>query len=240
MADENSSGRKPSMIANSVKFHRALILLGMAAGAAVAQLPGPAPRDAVRELQSKYQQERAEADKSGLTKKFAPEWFARAEEFAKKGEAALTAGRLLEAREDYHKARWMLPAWPPGLPEHIVRIFGDAKPLRHLEPVTSIAFSPDGSRMATAGKDGVVKMWDAGTGRLLFDYTGHTDAVRGIAFSPDGRQMASSGGDKFISLWDPATGKEVRKLTGLPDFANSVAYSPDGKHLAAACADRNV
>src|SRR5262249_32670968 len=144
------------MIAVPAKFYRGLVLLGLASGVAAAQLPGPSPRDAVREVQSKYLQERADADKTGLTKKFAPEWFTRADEFAKKGEAALAAGRLLEAREDYHKARWLLPALPIGLPEHVARIFGDAKPLRHLDAVTSIAFSPDGARMATAGKDGVV------------------------------------------------------------------------------------
>src|SRR5207253_9645898 len=85
--------RKCSMII------RALILLGVAAGFVAADQPLTA--DAVREVQAKYQQERADAEKAGLTKKFAPEWLTRADGLAKKGEAALAAGRLLEAREDF-------------------------------------------------------------------------------------------------------------------------------------------
>ena len=153
----------------------AFVLTAVLASVALAQVPGPSPRDVVREIQGKYLQERAEADKTGISKKFAPDWFAWADEFAKKGDAALAGNRFLEASEDFQKARWLLPALPLGLPDHVVRIFGDAKPLRHLEAVTSVAFSPDGARMATAGKDGVVKVWDAGTGRQLLEYAGHTE-----------------------------------------------------------------
>src|SRR5262245_46766569 len=133
-----------------------LALLGVAAGLVVAQQSPPLKPEAVRELQAKYQEERAAAEKDGRTKQFAPLWFARAEESAKQGEAALATGRFLEAREDFHKARWQLPALPPNFPAHVARIFGEAKPMRHLDAVMALAYSSDGSRMASGGKDGVV------------------------------------------------------------------------------------
>ncbi|HZT81069.1 MAG TPA: hypothetical protein VFA26_12635, partial [Gemmataceae bacterium] len=102
----------------------ALCLFGAAAGLALADAPRPLTPEAVREEQSKFRQERAAADKDGLPKKFSPEWFDRADAFAKRGAAALQAGRLLEAREDFRKARWQLPALPPNFPAHVARIFG--------------------------------------------------------------------------------------------------------------------
>src|SRR5262245_18790855 len=109
----------PSMTALPVKALRrlALVLTAVLASAALAQLPEPAPGDGVRKIQAQYQAERTEADKTGLAKKFAPDWFAWADEFAKKGDAALAVNRFLEASEDFQKARWLLPALPLGLPD---------------------------------------------------------------------------------------------------------------------------
>jgi WD40 repeat protein len=119
----------------------------------------PAGADSIREQQSKFKNDRASAASSGLTKMFGPEWYDRADAFAKQGEEALAANRLVEAREDFRRARWNLPAPPPGLPENISRIFGDGR-LRHTDWVQAVAFSPDGQRLATGSQDSTVKIWD--------------------------------------------------------------------------------
>src|SRR5262249_9537302 len=146
--------------------------------------------DAVRDLQARFRQERSAADADGLTKKFSPEWYQRADELARRAEEALSAGRLVEAQDLFRQARWNLPALPANLPEHVVRIFGDGR-LRHTHVVQSLAFSPDGRRLATAGQDGTIKVWDMDTGREVTHYAGHADDVRTVAFSPDGKWIAS-------------------------------------------------
>ena len=55
-----------------------------------------------------------------------------------------------------------------------------------------MAFSPDGRRLASAGWDRTVKVWDAATGQEALTLTGHTEPVWSVAFSPDGRRLASA------------------------------------------------
>src|SRR4029077_11190483 len=105
--------------------------------------------DAVRDQLKSYQTERAAADTSGLAKKFSPEWYQKADNFAKRGEEALDGGRLVEALDNIRQARWHLPGLPATLKEHVARIFGDVR-LRHTGEVYAVAFSPDGQRLATA------------------------------------------------------------------------------------------
>src|SRR5262249_51806573 len=86
----------------------ALALSGIAGVALLggAEAPKGPTVDEVRDLEGKYKAERAAAESAGLTKVFSPEWFSRADDFAQSGQAALAAGRLLEARESFRKARW--------------------------------------------------------------------------------------------------------------------------------------
>jgi WD40 repeat protein/serine/threonine protein kinase len=104
----------------------------------------------------------------------------------------------------------------------------------HGQPVTSVAFSPDGQLLASAGQDGTMKVWEAATQKVLYSLKGHSSAVTRVAFSPDGGFIASAGLDKAIKLWDAASGKESRTFKGHAGPVSSIAFSPDGQRIAAA------
>jgi len=110
----------------------------------------------------------------------------------------------------------------------------------HADRVSSIAFSPDGSILASGSGDETIKLWDVSTGRVLRTLTGHTDTVRSVAFSPDGQTLASGSFDNTIKLWDVGTGRELRTLTGHTNAVYSVAFSPDGQMLASGSYDHTI
>ncbi|RMH21058.1 MAG: hypothetical protein D6698_03215, partial [Gammaproteobacteria bacterium] len=79
----------------------------------------------------------------------------------------------------------------------------------HIYPVRSVAWSPDGSKVATASDDYTAKIWDAATGTELATLSGHTDAVFSVAWSPDGSKVATASRDNTAKIWDAATGTEL-------------------------------
>jgi WD40 repeat protein/serine/threonine protein kinase len=115
------------------------------------------------------------------------------------------------------------------------------KPHKPYEGVVhSLAVSPDGQRLASAGHERAVLIWDGVTGKELFALRGHEDFVKCVAFSPDGQHLASGSMDKTVRIWDSKTGKELFTLRGHADFVECVAFSPDGQRLASGSWDKTV
>src|SRR5215469_10494124 len=102
----------------------------------------------------------------------------------------------------------------------------------HTGFVNSVAYSPDGKRLASASDDKTVKVWDAQTGQEFFPLKGHSGRVISVVFSPDGKRLAS-GSHGTAKVWDAQTGQELVICTPGNVVCN-VAFSPDGKRLAVA------
>ena len=104
---------------------------------------------------------------------------------------------------------------------------------------SSIAYSPDSSRIAVGGSLGVW-IYDARFGKEIALLQGHTAPVTSAAYSPDGKRIVSASADKTVRVWDAETGKTLHTLTGHTDQVASAAYSPDSKQIVTASADKTI
>jgi WD40 repeat protein/DNA-binding SARP family transcriptional activator len=106
----------------------------------------------------------------------------------------------------------------------------------HESAVNSVAFSADGSKIATASFDGAVRLWDAADGTLLHpSFTEHEGRVLSVAFSPDGRILATGGADHKILLYDVATGEQISEpLVGHDNWVRDLRFDAAGDVLYSA------
>ncbi|HEY9647123.1 MAG TPA: WD40 repeat domain-containing protein, partial [Chroococcidiopsis sp.] len=109
------------------------------------------------------------------------------------------------------------------------------------EQVLALAFSPDGTVLATGGggQESGLKLWDWQRGTLLYEFPRYRAIVFAIAFSPDGRYLASGGNDNVIRVWDLSN---RTLLSELPEEQQilSLTFSPDGKTLVSTTLGRTV
>jgi WD40 repeat protein len=138
---------------------------------------------------------------------------------------------------------------PEPMPPQAASTHEDAVALlEDTKPVVAVAFSPDGSMLATGSSDwigwtGHVRLWAVTSGRELRRLSpGWTSGVSGLAFSPNGARLAAGGTDGVVSVWHVRTGNKLARL-GRRSWVNNtdaIAFSPDGTRLATAGNDKTA
>ena len=150
-----------------------------------------------------------------------------------------------------HRGLWSVAISPNGKliaatgGEPLVRILDSATGLElhrlagNVDAIMSVAFSPDGTRLASAScagnrKKGDIRIWDTSSGEEVLVVHGDATGFNSVAFSPDGKFLATGNSDSIPSILDATNGRHLTMFIGHSDVVNCVAFSPDGRRLVSA------
>ena len=106
--------------------------------------------------------------------------------------------------------------------------------LKHSDGVFCVQFSPDGSRIVTASRDGTARVWDAQSGRPLTEPMKHGGVVNSAGFSPDGKLIATASWDNSARVWEARTGQPLTEPMKHEGWVSLAQFSPDGKRIVTA------
>jgi WD40 repeat protein len=110
----------------------------------------------------------------------------------------------------------------------------------HTDSIYALGMSLDGRRLASAGADKVIRLWELGTQKETRKLEAHTGHILALAFNPEGTLLASGGADKVLNLWETTNWSQVIKLNHHPAPVTALAWTADGKSLFTACEDNMV
>ena len=100
----------------------------------------------------------------------------------------------------------------------------------HRGSVSSVAFSHDSARLASASDDNTVRIWDASSGECLQTLEGHRDWVRSVAFSHDSARLASASYDNTVRIWDASSGECLQTLS-IGKALSKISFDTTGSNL---------
>ncbi len=168
-----------------------------------------------------------------------------------RSEGLLYASRIAWAQREWHEGNFLVardvldltrPDFRGWEYRYLHTLFwhqGQRTIPEHALFVTSVAYSPDGQRLASGSAEGTVKVRDVRTGQVLYQWR-MPGGVRGLAFSPDGQYLAAGCLDGRARVWDLRTGKPGVDFLNPSGPVTSVAFSPDSRWLASASEDKTV
>ena len=136
------------------------------------------------------------------------------------------AGESHQWSESHQRDEYPIQLWDVTTGQHVLTFAG------YTGRIHSLAYSTDGSTLASGNHDGTIRLWDASTGREKLAFEAHEHYVSSVVYSSDGKTLASAGWDNLVRFWDAATGRHKLIISGHLNYVRSVAFSPDGRTLA--------
>lgn len=142
--------------------------------------------------------------------------------------------------EEVSSKKWLRQMAQMGIDDPaLIRVFAG-----HMDSVESVSFSPDGTKILTGSDDGMVRLWEMNSGKLLAAFGDYDGSVKSVAFSQDGKKIlvgteTDFGVDDKVELWEVSSEKLLVTF-GNKQGARSVAFSPDGTKVLTGSNDGNV